>query len=266
MKITAISTGVVQVTEAFLDPPIGWRRQLSLFLPSPFQPPMPIHCWLIEHGADRILVDTGETAGARDQRFARFELTKDDELPGQLRKLGVEIDTLDNVILTHMHGDHMDGAVHLSGMPVHVSAVELEFVRSPFARLTQRLLHQPVPVGVDFRSFELVDGPFGAFPHSRRLSDDGRIVAVPTPGHTPGHISVICIDDDGRHVFLAGDASDTLEQLHAQRADAVASEPVVQIETLRTILAHAKSHPTVYLPSHDPGSADRLAATETVVA
>ena len=45
------------------------------------------------------------------------------------------------------------------------------------------------------------------------------------PGHTPGHISVICVDDAGRHVMLAGDATDTLEQLHARRADAVPRTP-----------------------------------------
>src|SRR5204863_6733619 len=112
--------------------------------------------------------------------------------------------------------------------------------------------------------FVLDGGPFGAFPRSRSLSDDGRIVAVATPGHTPGHISVICVDDSGRHVMLAGDATDSLEQLHARRADAVGPDPNVHIATLQTILAHCASHPTVYLPSHDPESGERLAAATTV--
>jgi glyoxylase-like metal-dependent hydrolase (beta-lactamase superfamily II) len=89
-------------------------------------------------------------------------------------------------------------------------------------------------------------------------------VAVATPGHTPGHISVICVDDDGQHVMLAGDATDTLEQLHARRADAVAPKPSVSIRTMETILAHARSHPTVFLPSHDPESVARLQARVTL--
>src|SRR5205823_8889653 len=96
------------------------------------------------------------------------------------------------------------------------------------------------------------------------LSDDGRIVAVETPGHTPGHVSVICVDDAGRHVMLAGDATDTLEQLHARRADAVAPDTKVHVATLETILAHCAQHPTVYLPSHDPESAARFATGTTV--
>ena len=99
--------------------------------------------------------------------------------------------------------------------------------------------------------------PFGAFERSRRLSDDG-------PGHTPGHVSVICIDDAERHVMLAGDATDTLEQLHSLRADAVAPSAKVHIATLKTILDHCAKHTTIYLPSHDPESGSRLAGAVTV--
>jgi N-acyl homoserine lactone hydrolase len=128
----------------------------------------------------------------------------------------------------------------------------------------RRLLRQPLPPGVAPQPFALDGGPFGAFARSRALSDDGRIVAVETPGHTPGHVSVICVDDSERHVFLAGDATDTLEQLHARRADAVAPDPKVHVATLNTILTHCAQHPTVYLPSHDPESVSRLAGAVTV--
>ena len=87
---------------------------------------------------------------------------------------------------------------------------------------------------------------------------------LPLPGHTPGHLSVICVDDAGNHVMLAGDATDTLEQLHARRADAVAPDPKVHVATLGLILEHCASNPTVYLPSHDPESAARLAGSVTV--
>jgi hypothetical protein len=75
---------------------------------------------------------------------------------------------------------------------------------------------------------------------------------------------VICIDDAGRHVMLAGDATDTLEQLHSRRHDAVGPDPKVHVKTLETILAHCAAHPTVYLPAHDPDSASRFATGTTV--
>jgi glyoxylase-like metal-dependent hydrolase (beta-lactamase superfamily II) len=130
----------------------------------------------------------------------------------------------------------------------------------------RRVLRQPLPPGFAPETFTFDSGPFGEFPRSRALSDDGRIVVVDTAGHTPGHVCVICVDDSGRHVMLAGDATDTLEQLHARRADAVGPDPKVHIATLDTILAHCARHPTVYLPSHDPDSAARCANATTVQA
>jgi len=128
----------------------------------------------------------------------------------------------------------------------------------------RRVLRQPLPSGFGPEPFALDGGPFGAFQHSRALSDDGRIMAVETPGHTPGHVSVICVDDSHRHVMLAGDTTDTLEQLHALRADAIAPDPKVHVKTMETILAHCAQHPTIYLPSHDQQSAARLADAITV--
>lgn len=257
MKIHALCTGTVRVKHSFLFARTGVRRQLNLFLPDAWSDPLPIHAWLIEHDGQRVLVDTGETATARDIPFARFDVAAEQELPHALAAAGCALTDVDTVVLTHMHGDHMDGAVHLRG-PVLVSQEELAFSRSASSRFFQKVLRQPVPAGVDFQPFVLDDGPFGAFERSKRLSADGRIVAVATPGHTPGHISVIAVDDEGRHVFLAGDATDTLEQLHARRHDAVGPKPAVSVETIDRILEHGSRQPTVYLPSHDVESAARL--------
>jgi N-acyl homoserine lactone hydrolase len=258
MQIQALSTGTVRVKHSFLYAATGWRRQPNLFLPSPYSDPLPIHCWVVEHAGRRILVDTGETAAVRDVPFARFEVRPGDEIPAALAAIGLTAGDIDTVVLTHMHGDHMDGVVHLS-QPVLVHEPELAYARSPFARFMSRVLRQPLPAA-EFSTFALDAGPFGAFAASRPLTDDGRVLAVSTPGHTPGHISVVCIDDFGRHVLLAGDATDTVEQLRALRADAIAPKPAVHVDTMRRILAHAREHATVFLPSHDPESAARLEA------
>ena len=145
-----------------------------------------------------------------------------------------------------------------------MSEAELRFIAMPFPRFMRRVLRQPLPVAFAPKPLSFDGPPFGSFAHSCPLSEDGRLVAVPTGGHTPGHLSVICVDDEGRHVMLAGDATDSLEQLHARRADAVGPDPRVHVQTLETILAHCAQHPTVYLPSHDRDSAARLAAATTV--
>lgn len=258
MKIYALTTGTVRVKRSFLLPAHGARRQLNLFLPDAWSQPLPIHCWAIEHDGLLRLVDTGETAAARNVAFARFDVTPEQELPGALAAAGLALDDVSEVILTHAHGDHIDGLVHVRGR-VLINEVEMQYASAPFSRAMRVVMRQPLPSGFGPETFALDAGPFGAFTHSRRLSDDGRIVAVATPGHTPGHISVICVDDAGRHVMLAGDVTDTLEQLHAPRADAIGPDPKVHVATLERILAHCAQHPTIYLPSHDPESAQRLA-------
>ncbi len=263
MKIHALTTGHVSVKDSFLYPAGGPRRQLNLFLPGAWSEPLPIHCWAIEHGDRLLLVDTGETAEARNVPFARMHVTPDQELPAAMAAAGLALTDVSEVVLTHAHGDHIDGLVHLSGR-VLISEAELRHVQSRSSGVMRRVLRQPLPAGFSPEPFALDGGPFGGFAQSRSLSADGRIVAVATPGHTPGHISVICVDDSGRHVMLAGDATDTLEQLHARRADAVGPDPKVHVATLETILAHCADHPTIYLPSHDPESLARFTADATV--
>jgi N-acyl homoserine lactone hydrolase len=263
MKIHALRTGTVRVKHSFLFASRGPRRQLDLFMPGAWSDPLPIHCWAIEHNGRLLLVDSGENAAVRDVPFARFEVTREQELPGALAAVGLSVDDVSEVVLTHHHGDHVDGLTHLHA-PVRMNEAERRHLDSRFSRVMRRVLRQPLPPGFAPETFTIDGGPFGAFRHSRALSDDGRVVAVQTPGHTPGHISVICIDDSDHHVMLAGDATDTLEQLHARRADAIGPDPEVHVATLETILAHCARHPTVYLPSHDPESAARLAEAVTV--
>jgi N-acyl homoserine lactone hydrolase len=253
----------VRVKHSFLFPSSGVRRQLDLFLPGTWSEPLPIHCWAVEHEGRLLLIDSGESATVRNVPFARFELTREQELPGAFAAAGLSLADVSEVVLTHHHGDHVDGLVHVRA-PVRIHDDEQRFLQSAFPAVMRRVLRQPLPHGFSPEPFALDGGPFGAFARSRALSEDGRIVVVPTPGHTPGHISVICVDDEGRHVMLAGDATDTLEQLQARRADAIGPDPKTHVATLETILAHCAAHPTVYLPSHDPESAARLHGGVTV--
>ena len=186
MKIHALSTGAVRVKHSFLFPSSGSRRQLDLFMPGPFSDPLPIHCWAIEHEGVLRLVDTGETAAARNVPFAHMEVTQEDELPAVMAAAGLSPDDVSEVLITHAHGDHIDGLVHLRGR-ILINETELRFLRSPMPRVMRRVLRQPLPPGFAPEPIALDDGPFGEFPRSRNLSEDGRIVAVETPGHTPGH-------------------------------------------------------------------------------
>jgi len=90
------------------------------------------------------------------------------------------------------------------------------------------------------------------------LTADGAVVAVATPGHTRDHLSVI-VEDDGAAIFIAGDASYTEEAMLSGRIDGVGADESAELATLAAIRAFAASRPTIYLPTHDPDAARRLA-------
>src|SRR5271167_1345925 len=171
MKIHALTTGTVSVKQSFLHPASGVRRQLNLFLPDAWSEPLPIHCWAIEHDGILRLVDSGETATVRNVPFARMEVTGEQELPAAMAAAGLRLEDVSEVVLTHAHGDHIDGLVHVRAR-VLINEVELRYVHSPLPRVMRRVLRQPLPPGFAPETFALDSGPFGAFPRSRALSAD----------------------------------------------------------------------------------------------
>jgi glyoxylase-like metal-dependent hydrolase (beta-lactamase superfamily II) len=154
------------------------------------------------------------------------------------------------VVLTHLHGDHINGAQRLTAAKTIVVGAD---ALTWFGRrmLAQRSI-LPTPV-------ELTAGPFGAFPRSARLTPDGSVVAVAAPGHATGQIAVAIVED-GRHVLIGADTAYTQQQLIDRKIDGVSVSARQAAATQATILDHARRHPTVYLPSHDPDSAARLEA------
>jgi glyoxylase-like metal-dependent hydrolase (beta-lactamase superfamily II) len=220
--------------------------------------PLPIHAWLVETGDSLILVDAGETTGARDTPFARFGVSAEDEIDRQVQAAGFSVADIDLVVLTHVHGDHIDGLPRLGGARVVISREEAKVVRSAEARMARRIAGQPLPDGFAPDVVGLDEGPVGGFTRSHRLADG--VHAVATPGHTAGHMSVL-VDQGDHHVLLAGDVAYDAAQLQALQVDGVSPKARVAVDTMNMVLGHARQHPTVFLPSHDPESAARLQGT-----
>src|SRR5262249_52934614 len=105
----------------------------------------------------------------------------------------------------------------------------------------------------------------GPFDRSRPVTSDGRVAIVPTPGHTPGHVSVI-VDDGDESFFLAGEKSYTQQALVERKGDGVSPSEPISLDTFQTILRYAAARRTVYLPTHDPESARRLKTREVLEA
>ena len=268
MKIHAIETGRVQVTQRWMaGHGTGLRRLLNAVFDKNRSDWLPIYAWVIEHPEGMIVVDTGIPFDANKpryfppympfiQRAARFEIFPEQEIGHQMRALGLNPEKVRWVVLTHLHQDHDGGLHHFPNSDFVVSKDEWEFASGLRGRLNgylnQRWPRDFVPNCVNFN-----DGKLGPFTSHATLTRAGDIRLVPTPGHAPGHMSVLLHEGD-KTIMFAGDTSYSQENLIAMIADGVGTDIDAERETHLKIITYAAEHPTVYLPSHDPDAAYRL--------
>ena len=231
---------------------------------------LPIHAWLIEHDEGLFLVDTGETARATQPGYfprwqpyfklaVRMDVSPGDEIGRKIRELGLDPQDVRTVILTHLHTDHAGGLHHFASSEVLVSESEHKSAQG-FRGMVQGYLPHRWPEWFEPKPIQFELKPIGPFEESYELTSSGDIVIVPTPGHTEHHVSVI-VKTEGVVYFLAGDTSYSQEILFQRKPDGVSPNPKQAIETLDKILRYSKMESLVYLPTHDPETAERFAGT-----
>lgn len=267
MKVHAIQTGTVRIKRAQRERrgpgPLG---MLAIFADRQWTDWLPTYAWLIDHKDGLIVVDTGQGAHLLDHRrslhpYVRWEvdfrIAPEQEIGPQLRALGVSSRDVKRVVLTHLHMDHDGGLRHFPDSEILVAPGELEMAKG-WAGTLRGYLSNRWPSWFDPVPLEMSSSAVGGFASVRRLTTGGDVVAVATPGHTAHHLSVIVYDEDAA-IFLAGDSSYSEDLMLAGKVDGVSPSVAVGRRTLAAIRQFASLQPTIYLPTHDPSAAMRLA-------
>jgi N-acyl homoserine lactone hydrolase len=267
-RVHAIQTGSVRIkTAQVAGRGRGLARQLAIFTDPVWTEWLPTYAWAIEHAEGVIVVDTGQGAhllrtGSELHPFVRwevaFQIEPEQEIGPKLRALGVGARDVKQVVLTHLHMDHDGGLNHFPNTPVLVARGELNKARGWAGRMRGYLPNR-WPAWFDPTPFDLAKPSEGPFSLSKELTADGSVTAVATPGHTADHISVLVQIDD-KAILLAGDTSYTQDLMLRGVVDGVSADEQVAAATLSAIQRLADTRPTVYLPTHDPQSASRLAS------
>jgi glyoxylase-like metal-dependent hydrolase (beta-lactamase superfamily II) len=195
--------------------------------------PFPVYAWLIRHPDGPILVDSGVGIGDAliDEWYRPRITTIGDALGG----VGVDVAEVVALILSHLHFDHC-GQMAALDCPVHVQAAERDAARAAGYTV-------PEWAEIPTDRLRVVDG-------DAEIAEGVRLLA--TPGHTPGHQSVLI--EAGQHrVVLAAQCAFTAAELrsgvpatsnlHDETWESPARDSLGRIRSLAPVTCHL---------SHDP--------------
>jgi N-acyl homoserine lactone hydrolase len=274
-RVSVVSTGNVQIRPEHASS--SWRPMFLWLLTSrQWTAPRPINAYVIEHRDGVVLFDTGQDrASVTDPdyfpggvakvlygRLARFEIAPEETLNAGLSRLGYATGDVHAAILSHLHQDHIGGLGELANADIVVSQTEwdtLSTLRPDLRGLMTRHIDLP---GLKWK--RVVPGPtndpmLSAFAGSHDLFGDGSMVLVPTPGHTPGSMSLLVRQAGLPPLLMVGDLTYDVHVLKEGHVPGVGNRRRLRQASALVNAMRQQMPDLVILPAHDPGAAARLA-------
>lgn len=211
---------------------------------------VPVPAFLIEHPRGRVLFDSGlhPDAGvdpvARLGRLSHFfevDYGAGQDVAARLEALDVAADRIDLLVLSHLHFDHAGGCGLIPRARVVVQRREWEAGADADLAAANAFDARDYRHGHDLL---LVDGEHDLF-------GDGRVVCVPTFGHTPGHQSLRVRPDSGGEVVLCADACYLRRNLDEMRLPSVVYDREKMLASLQALGA-LRAGGAAMIYGHDP--------------
>ncbi|MFI7100893.1 MBL fold metallo-hydrolase [Streptomyces sp. NPDC050161] len=222
------------------------------------------HSFAIDAGGPRILVDTGIGNGKTRANPAWHQL--DTDYLGRLTAAGFPPESVDLVVLTHLHTDHVgwntraDGGTWVPTFPNaryltaraewdHWAHTDMD---EPRAQMFRDSVHPVREAGL----LDLIDVPDGGTEVAPGIS------LLPTPGHTPGQVAVQ-LRSRGRSAVITGDCIHHPVQLrHPGITSCVDTDAARAVHSRRTLLDALAGTDTLLLGSHFPAPTAGLVTPE----
>src|SRR6202046_365046 len=216
-------------------------------------------CWLIKHRSEWLLWDTGVPEASLNDPRGWSTLPKlivyhlDRSLTDQLAAIGLRPGDIGRVAISHTHGDHIGNVVLFPNSTIVMQRAEYSWIHSPngpndnvnqLMALARKLLGTP-------KKLQLIDGDTDVF-------GDGSVTLVSTPGHTPGHQSLLVHLRNSGFIILSGDvvhleenfSENIVPSLNTDKAQSIAS-----MDKVRLLMATYKARLFI---NHDKSETDKL--------
>jgi glyoxylase-like metal-dependent hydrolase (beta-lactamase superfamily II) len=223
---------------------------------------VPIVAFLVEHPTvGPFLIDTGLHSSIAEQgaagNFGRLgalgykglQMEPEQAVRGQLNDRGVSPDEIGLIVMTHLHADHASAIAEFPGAAVTVAKREWDNVGGSFDGYSVGQLD----ASVDYRLIDLdAEGiRHDSFERTVDLFGDGSVRVVDTPGHSPGHLSLI-LRLRGGEALLTGDAVFTVSALRGEAEPWRIQDRSRYRNSLSQLQGYVAGHPaTLVIPGHD---------------
>ena len=199
-EVTAISDGTVDLDATKILHADGKKVQKEIdaaYLTTPTE--TSVNAYLINTGTKLVLIDTGAGVlfGPTLGRFA-----------ANLKAAGYQPEQIDEVYITHMHGDHLGGLVP-AGAPAFPNAIVRADQHDADFWLSQEKMDAAPAAMKDFFKGAMASlTPYVKSNHFKPFNGATELVpgvkAQPAYGHTPGHTAYV-VESGGKKLVLVGD-------------------------------------------------------------
>lgn len=247
IDVLVVSDGVLPLPGAMLGPNVDPALR-GAWLENRFLPPdvleWALNAVLVRSGGRTILIDAGIGADPG------LNLPRAGRLAQRLEAAGIELSSVTDVVLTHMHMDHIGGLL-VDGvrdrlrpdLQIHVAAAEVKFWESPdFSRVSMPPGFPDALRRTANRFLNEYDSQLRPFEKEYEVAPG--VVVRRTGGHTPGH-SVVRLASRGDRLTFAGDAVFQVGFEHPEWHNGFEHDPEeaarVRVRLLRELAANRES-------------------------
>ncbi len=205
------------------------------------------NCYLVKHARGWLLWDTGVPDavaampdGLKPTDPAATHWRRPETLAAQLEQVGVKPGDLRYVAISHTHPDHVGNVDLFPAVPVLMQRAEYDWA---FAK-------EKKPFKAEHRVTKL-EGDEDVF-------GDGSVVILSTPGHTPGHQSLLVHLPKTGWVVLTGDAAHFKDNWDARRVPSMNVDREKTLASMQRLANVVKERHAQLWINHDKAQRDQL--------
>lgn len=240
------SAQTAEVTLTRLDCGNGFndaRRFTDTFAYNDAKKPFTFSCYVIKHGDDYMVWDTGYKPGSvpNAPKVALGE---------QLEKLHIKPEQVKYVGISHFHADHTGQLDTVPGATLLIGQKEWDAITAPKPMAGANV--------AGFKHWISEGGKVEPLAGDKDVFGDGTVVIFRTPGHTPGHQSVLVRLKQKGPVILVGDAAHFRENYATDGVPGFNHDRADTIASLERIKGMAKNLKATVIIQHDPRDIGKL--------